>query len=429
MSWKVLGDGNGTFRGAHSCRVVFYAENTATGEKKRLEKTFRVEKQTKREKARCIREYRAELESGPDYDKRNVLFSDYASEWLDARRADPALASSTVSKDETRVRTLCLTFGNMRVSAITRADVRKWQTAIMTADENGNAPTLGGKPVTGTTANGYRVTLRQIMQEAFEDEITARNPCDGVKAPTVDTPEKEALTIAEAKRAQTILDSGEPTPTRTGLRLCLFAGLRRSEAVAVRWKDFDSDKGTLAVTRSFDLKGRKFKEPKTKNGVRVVKLDAATVAYLERFRRQQERLLFGTGSTLDDACICATVGTDYMHPANLARAVKLFGRRNGFGEITPHILRHTYCTLLFAAGADLPTVQYLMGHKDPATTLRIYTHYLETSGERAAADLGTLMDSAQTATVTAIETGETKHSIANQLPKRDSGTKKDVRTA
>lgn len=62
-------------------------------------------------------------------------------------------------------------------------------------------------------------------------------------------------------------------------------------------------------------------------------------------------------------------------------------------------MRHTYCTLLFASGADLKTVQYLMGHADPATTLRLYTHYVESRGIEAASVVGALMDSLPTTNV------------------------------
>lgn len=62
-------------------------------------------------------------------------------------------------------------------------------------------------------------------------------------------------------------------------------------------------------------------------------------------------------------------------------------------------MRRTYCTLLFASGANLKTVQYLMGHTDPATTLRVYTHYDESRGIEAASVVGALMDSLPTTNV------------------------------
>ena len=47
--------------------------------------------------------------------------------------------------------------------------------------------------------------------------------------------------------------------------------------------------------------------------------------------------------------------------------------------LTPHILRHTYCTRLFEAGFDIKEIQYLMGHSTPDMTMKIYTHYSKRS--------------------------------------------------
>ena len=44
-------------------------------------------------------------------------------------------------------------------------------------------------------------------------------------------------------------------------------------------------------------------------------------------------------------------------------------------QLTPHILRHTYCTRLFEYGFDVKEIQYLMGHSTPEMTLKVYTHY------------------------------------------------------
>ena len=44
-------------------------------------------------------------------------------------------------------------------------------------------------------------------------------------------------------------------------------------------------------------------------------------------------------------------------------------------KLTPHVLRHTYCTRLFERGFDPKEIQYLMGHASPEITMRIYTHY------------------------------------------------------
>lgn len=412
MAWKVKNNGSAEWRGSNSCRVEFQVENTDTHTITRERKTFYVSARTKAEKGRCIREFRIEIENRPTADEiraaeeerkaeeaRRVTFAEYASQWLVERTADPQIAQQTVTKNRRHIANINLSLGDKPISDITRADVKRFQAAIMTAGPDGKAPTVSGRPLAGSTARCIRVTLKAVLQEAVRDGVINRNPCEDVKAPKCDTREKKPLTPEDAARFCALLDSAEPRPSLVAFRLMLFAGLRRSEAVAVRWRDFDSEAGRLTVCRSLCTETLKFKDTKTEAGRRTIPLDPGTVAYLKAFRAAQATKLLALRKNVADACICAEAGAEYMHPENLSRSLRRFAKTNDFPGVTPHILRHTYCTLLFAAGTDLKTTQYLMGHSDPATTLRVYTHYMESKGVEAARAVGALMDSLPTSNV------------------------------
>lgn len=393
MAWVIKGEGTAEFRGEHSCRVEFQLLNTATDETRRERKTMRVERRTQAEKKRCIREYREELETQLDPKRRGVTFGEYAAEWLAQREANPDIRPRTLSRDRGRVQTINLTFEHTPLCEISRADIKNFQAAIMSTDESGHAPTVSGRPLSGTTAHDTRQTLRCILQEAVLDGVILSNPTDGVKAPSCDTKEKEPLTPQQAARFRALIDAAEPRPTLTAFRLCLFAGLRRGEVLALRWRDFDADKGEIRVSRSLCAETLKFKEPKSKAGNRTIPLDPATVEYLKRFKTMQARQLLALGLPVNDSLICCAPGCDYMHPENLTRALRDFSKAAQFPPLTPHILRHTYCTLLFHAGADLKTAQTLMGHADPSVTLKIYTHFIESNATKAAAAVGAMIDS------------------------------------
>lgn len=415
MALVVKGEGTAEFRGAHSCRVEFQVLDDSTGEIRRERATYRVTSQTKAEKSRCLREFRAELEGGTYGRAATIRFRDYAAEWLATRKADKDIAEGTYRKDETRVAVINLTLGDKFIDKITRADVKAFQAAIVTPDEDGHAPTTSGRPLSGAYAHGIRVTLGQIFEEAVEDGLIDKNPCHKVKAPKVDTKERTPLTPEEAARFRALLDNARPRPTLVAFRLCLFAGLRRGEACALRWSDFDAERGEITVRRSLCASSLQFKEPKTEAGCRTIPLDAGTVEYLKRFRTVQAEKLLKAGRSVADACICADANADYMHPENVTRSLARFGKANGFEGITPHILRHTYCTLLFAAGADLKTTQYLMGHSDPATTLRVYTHYMEDKGAQAAQAVGALMDSLPTTNVIPLDAPKGRWGISARV--------------
>lgn len=406
MAWVVKNNGTATFRGKSSCRVSFQVENDATGEVRREMKTFRVSGQTQKEKKRCIAEFRSELESGLNRDARYLTFSEYASVWLKEREDGIRLtnkgkrvAPRTIARDRDRIRNINITLGDMRLVAIRREDIRRFQASLMTKPEEGKAPTVSGRPLSGATAHGIRTTLKQILQDAVEDEIIAKNPCDGLTSPEVDTKEKEALTKERVAEFRALLDASTPRPSLVAFRLMLFAGLRRGEVCGLKWSDFDPEAGTITVSRSLCTQTLEFNSPKTEAGNRTIPLDAATVAYLKRYHKAQAERIIALGKSVADHCIVAKPECEYMHPENLTRSLIRFGRANGFEGVTPHILRHTYCTLLCETGATVKTAQYLMGHSDPLTTLRIYDHYREENGREAASAIGTLMDSLPTTNV------------------------------
>lgn len=74
-------------------------------------------------------------------DGQSLTFRTYAAQWLKDRKAqEPPLAAQTLSKDRRRIDSINLTLGDMIIGEITRADVKAFQTAIMTADETAKLP-------------------------------------------------------------------------------------------------------------------------------------------------------------------------------------------------------------------------------------------------------------------------------------------------
>ena len=75
-----------------------------------------------------------------------------------------------------------------------------------------------------------------------------------------------------------------------------------------------------------------------------------------------------------------------MHLQNYRRGIqkkinRIYG--NSFPRVTPHVLRHTFCTEMANSGIDLKSLQYLMGHSDAGVTLNVYTHASYEAAENA----------------------------------------------
>ncbi len=129
-----------------------------------------------------------------------------------------------------------------------------------------------------------------------------------------------------------------------------YGGLRLDEVISLKWTDFDYIRDTIHLKTAKGSKERViFLHPKIKN-------------LLEIFGKKSEGLIFP--SARDGKLSSRTVELIVRHAAAKAGISK---------RVTPHTLRHSFATHLLEAGADIRSIQQLLGHKDLKTT-QIYTH-------------------------------------------------------
>ena len=147
---------------------------------------------------------------------------------------------------------------------------------------------------------------------------------------------------------------------RAMLELLYAAGLRVSELCQLELSDLNPDLGVLRVTGKG---GKQRLVPVGKSALRAVS------EYLERAR---PGLLRGRGSRY----LFVTARGDKLTRQGFWKLLAGHGRRAGiFHGLTPHVVRHTFATHLLEGGADLRSVQTMLGHADISTT-QIYTHVL-----------------------------------------------------
>ncbi|MGH9017211.1 MAG: site-specific integrase, partial [Acidimicrobiales bacterium] len=165
----------------------------------------------------------------------------------------------------------------------------------------------------------------------------------------------------------------------------LLTGMRRGEALALRWSDVDLDRATATVRRSLVPvdHGLSFGEPKTARGRRRIGLDPELVAALAAHRRRTsgaggDAAGAGTagGHEDGDALVFAHPDGSPLHPERVSRWFARAVRRTGAPPIRLHDLRHLHATLALAAGVPVRVVADRLGHSSTAVTTDIYQHVL-----------------------------------------------------
>lgn len=193
---------------------------------------------------------------------------------------------------------------------------------------------------------------RYLVIEGFREH----DPSENIQLPKRWERIPKALTIREVRR---LLETELPgrTPLRDGamIELLYSSGLRVSELVGIRVADIHFDAGFIRVI------GKGSKE-------RVVPLNGRAIERIRRYVQEERSRLLGRRPS---AYLFVTKAAKPMTRQRFWQALKAFGKAAGF-DISPHTIRHCFATHLLEGGADLRSLQKMLGHSDISTT-QIYT--------------------------------------------------------
>ena len=174
-----------------------------------------------------------------------------------------------------------------------------------------------------------------------------------------------------------------PEQDRALWAIFFYAGLRLGEARALRWQDVDLQAGVIRVQRGWDPIAGPI-EPKSSAGRRVVPINTAVRTQLvaRKLAAGRNTLVF---ARLD--------GTAFNPKTVIARARRAWTTANLI-PLTPHEARHSYASLMIAAGVNAKTLSTYMGHANIAITLDRYGHLMPGAEHQAAAMLDAYLSGA-----------------------------------
>jgi integrase len=231
-----------------------------------------------------------------------------------------------------------------------------------------------GKPLAPKSIRHHYCTLTNIFGYADEQEMIAKNPMNRVKTPKKEKKPIDALTPEQAARFFKLLPNCD-LDFHCMLHLILTTGIRRGECMGIKWNDINEKESTVLIKRCVTYtpeSGIVVSTPKTANSVRTIPLMPSTLKLLQEYRMQTQAA--HPNVILKDAFLFPKADEVFTprDPNSITRRVKHFMKRNGFPDLSPHDLRHSCATLLLAGGADIKSVQEILGHADASTTLNFY---------------------------------------------------------
>jgi len=315
--------------------------------------------------------------------KRTV--GQFLKEWLGAIKSD-VTATTYVSYESTVRLRLVPAIGEVRLYALGAPHVQRLKedtiNAVVKAGPGVKKPVEGQPPPEPQRLSGSTVTyclkvLRMALDHACKLDLVPRNV-----ALLVDFPKVEHAEIEPFSPEQAIKFIEAAKGHRLGALFSVALGLRKGEALALKWSAIDLERGTLAVRLAMqrvkmpgDEKGRLILTEPKRSSRRTINLPRLCVSALLEHRtiQEQERCMAGTRWRESNYVFTSGIGTP-MEPRNLDRAHRQILGLAGLHHIRIHDLRHTAATLLLTQGVHPRVVMELFGHSQIAITMNTYSH-------------------------------------------------------
>jgi integrase len=235
-----------------------------------------------------------------------------------------------------------------------------------------------------STVQRIRFVFAQAIDQGIRWGSVTRNVARLSRAPKVVRREGRTLTPEEARL---LLDALKGHRHEVLYSLMLSTGLRRGEALGLKWQDYDEKAGVISIRRQLKLEGGKLitSDTKTNRSRRSVNLPAPMVVALKVHRQRQklEETTFPPGWEATDYIFTSLVG-GALDPRNLNRDFHKVCERAGLGHWHPHELRHSAASLMLAQGVKLQVVSEVLGHASIRMTADVYGHILAPDREAAA---------------------------------------------
>lgn len=250
--------------------------------------------------------------------------------------------------------------------------------------------TLFNQEYTIGTLKILQKIIRPALQLACDDNIILKNPSDGCLNGYSDDPEKRyALTYAEEREFLQRIKLSRYTQKQYPMyAVFLRTGLRIGELIGLTWNDVDMKKKEICINhqvlyRTYQGKVQFYAtKPKTKAGNRIIPMTNEVYMLFSEQRKIWLSIKKAEDFEVDGysnfVFISPTSGK-CMNPQSIRKTITRIVKMNESREvqlppISPHIFRHTAICRLAESGCDIKVLQYLMGHVDLRTTMRVYNH-------------------------------------------------------
>lgn len=347
-------------------RIRVFLGRDASG--KQLYKSFNwtppaelTEKKAEKEAKRLAANMEKEIIKEQEFNRRQSKESEdtleiFIDKWLEERKAEVKITtydfnyyiSKSIKED----------LGKRKIKKITKRDIE------------GYLKKVEDKYASKTVRHHYGV-LNLIFNSAVQKGIISESPMRDIKSPRVKRKHVDALNKTESVEFVKFAGTKEPR-LELMYYILITCGLRRGELFGLTWDCIDFEEKLLTVKQNVTYADHQVNigTVKTPTGeYRKIPLTDPLIELLQKFKASEFQ-----DKKFNKKAFLFHTEEDYMLPQNPSYITKRMSKDIKKLDInaSPHDLRHTAATLLLHSGADVKTVQDILGHADASTTLNLY---------------------------------------------------------
>lgn len=319
----------------------------------------------------------AAIDNGTYQEPSKITVKEWLEEWMNTYcvgRLKPYTVSGYVSNIRNHINPA---IGDMKLQSLRGIHIQRLYNKM-------HKDGLASKTITNVAA-----VMRKAFEIARKQNLISVNPCDNADIPSGVKHEIKPLSDADIPL---FLQALKDEPMENAFALCLFSGLREGECLGLSWKQVDFDKGTIIVNQQLQREKEKggqyiIREYTKSNKPRTIKPPPIAFQYLKAEALKQKKNRLAAGPLWDNPHDLVFTNEFGRHYAifTFYRNFKRIAAGIGRPDARPHDLRHTTATVAIASGADIKSVQSLLGHATASFTLNVYAHTSEQMMEDTAA--------------------------------------------
>lgn len=310
----------------------------------------------------------------------DILFADYMEQWLDIIKS--SVAVPTYASYATTVKKIVAPYFRIKevtLKNLTAKDIQEFYLKEL-------------QRVSASSVIHYHANIHKALKYAVKIDLIDVNPADKVERPKKD---RYVGSFYDSDEVNALFEVAKGTKLELPILFGAFYGLRRSEAIGLKWDAIDFEQNTITIRHtvtSCDIDGKRVlvasDTTKTKSSMRTLPLVPFMRERLLALKEEQKenRRLCGRSYIKDYLdYVCVNEIGDLIKPHYVTTAFPDLLKANGMRHIRYHDLRHSCASLLLANGVPMKQIQEWLGHSDFSTTANIYAH-LDYSSKLTSAD-------------------------------------------